>query len=82
MGGASAFMGVGVQKNHGMEEVLPMPQHPPTPPHPNGKPCLFFLVYINDLSEKITSAVKLFEDHTSLFSVVNEPNISASELSI
>ena len=41
---------------------------------------LFFLVYINDLSEKITSAVRLFADDTSFFSVVNGPNISANEL--
>ena len=41
---------------------------------------LFFLVYINDLSEKMTSTVKLFSDDTSLFSVVNEPNISANEI--
>ena len=30
---------------------------------------LFFLVYINDLSEKITSAVRLFADDTSLFTL-------------
>ena len=41
---------------------------------------LFFLVYINDLSEKITSTVKLVSDDTSFFSVVNDPNISANEL--
>ena len=41
---------------------------------------LLFLVYINDLSEKITSTVKLFADDTSLFSVVNGPNIPANEL--
>ena len=41
---------------------------------------LFFLVYINDLSEKITSRVKIFADGTSLFSVVNDTNISANEL--
>ena len=41
---------------------------------------LFLLVYINDLSEKITFTVKLFADDTSLFSVVNDSNISASEL--
>ena len=41
---------------------------------------LFFLVYINDLSEKITFTVKLFAEDTSLFSVVNDPNISVNEL--
>ena len=41
---------------------------------------LSFLVYIKDLSEKITSTVKLFADDTSLFLVVNDPNISANEL--
>ena len=30
--------------------------------------------------KKISSTVKLFADDTSLFSVVNEPNISANEL--
>ena len=39
---------------------------------------LFSLVYINDLSENITSTVKLFVDNTSLFSAVNDPNISAN----
>ena len=41
---------------------------------------LFFLVYIHDLSDKITSTAKLFADDTSFFSVVNDPNISANEL--
>ena len=41
---------------------------------------LFFLLCINDLSEKITSRVKLFADNTSLFSVVNNLNISANKL--
>ena len=41
---------------------------------------LFFLVYINDLSDKVTTTVKLFADDTSLFSVVNDPNISGYEL--
>ena len=41
---------------------------------------LFFLLYIIDLSEKITSTVKHFADDTSLFSAVNDPNISANEL--
>ena len=41
---------------------------------------LFFLVHIDDLSEKNTSTVKLFANDTSLFSGVNDPNISANEL--
>ena len=31
---------------------------------------LFFLVYINDLSENLLCGVKLFADDTSLFSIV------------
>ena len=31
---------------------------------------LFFLIYINDLTDGISSVVKLFADDTSLFSVV------------
>ena len=30
----------------------------------------FFLVYINDLPENVSCNVKLFVDHTSLFSVL------------
>ena len=41
---------------------------------------LFFLIYINDLSDNLLSTVKLFADDTSLFSVVNDSNISANEL--
>ena len=41
---------------------------------------LFFLIYINDLSDNIPSTVKLFADDTSLFSVVNDSNISANKL--
>ena len=40
----------------------------------------FFLIYINDLRDKLISTVKLFADDTSLFSVVNDSNISANEL--
>ena len=32
----------------------------------------FFLVYINDLPEGLTTNVKLFADDTSLFSVVHD----------
>ena len=41
---------------------------------------LLFLIYINDLPENLQSTVKLFEDDTSLFSIVYELNISASQL--
>ena len=39
----------------------------------------FFLIYINDLSDNLLSTVKLFADDT-LFSVINDSNISANEL--
>ena len=38
---------------------------------------LFFLIYINDLSEGLNSEVKLFADDTSLFSIVNSVNTAA-----
>ena len=41
---------------------------------------LFFLMYINDLPEGLNSEVKLFADDTSLFSIVNCVNTSASTL--
>ena len=41
---------------------------------------LFFLIYISDLSEGLNSEVKLFADDTSLFSIVNCVNTSASTL--
>ena len=41
---------------------------------------LLFLIYINDLSEGLSSNVKLFADHTSLFSVIHDSNTSALEL--
>ena len=41
---------------------------------------LFFLIYINDLSENIESTVKPFADDTSLFSVVHDNNTSAEVL--
>ena len=40
----------------------------------------FFLIYINGLSDNLLSTVKLFADDTSLFSVVNDSNISANGL--
>ena len=42
---------------------------------------LFFLIYIIDLSDDLSSNPKLFEDDTSLFSVVHDKNTSAKELS-
>ena len=41
---------------------------------------LLFLIYINDLSDKLSSNVKLFADDTSLFSVIHNINVSAGEL--
>ena len=41
---------------------------------------LLFLIYINDLEKNIKSNVKFFADDTMLFSVVNNPAISANEL--
>ena len=35
---------------------------------------LFFLTYINDLSENLKSTVKLFADDTLIFHVVKDPN--------
>ena len=41
---------------------------------------LLFLIYINDLERNIKSNVKYFADDTMLFSIVNDPVISANEL--
>ena len=41
---------------------------------------MLFLIYINDLSDGVKSEFKLFADDTTLFSVVNDINISASDL--
>ena len=41
---------------------------------------LLFFIYINDLEQNIKSNVNFFADDTMLFSVVNNPSISASEL--
>ena len=41
---------------------------------------LLYLIYINDLPENLQSTVKLLADDTSLFSIVYDPNISASQL--
>ena len=37
---------------------------------------LFFLVYINDLAENVSSHVKLFADDTSMFQIVSDVNLS------
>ena len=41
---------------------------------------MFFLIYINDLTDGTSSIVKLFADDTSLFSVAQNKNNSASQL--
>ncbi len=41
---------------------------------------LLFLVYINDLENNLKSNVKFFADDTMLYSIVRDPNISASDL--
>ena len=41
---------------------------------------LLFLIYINDLTENLSSNPKLFADDTSLFSVVRDLNTSAIEI--
>ena len=41
---------------------------------------LFFLTYINDLVDNLSSEAKLFADDTSLFSVVYDESISAEKL--
>ena len=41
---------------------------------------LLFLIYMNDLSNNLSSTAKLFADDTSLFSVVNDVNLSQFHL--
>ena len=41
---------------------------------------LFFLVYINDLTENLKCNVKLFADDTSIFTVVQDSNTAASDM--
>ena len=43
---------------------------------------LFFLIYINDLAEGISSTAKLFAEDTSLFSVVNDIDESANQMNL
>ena len=41
---------------------------------------LLFLIYINDLQVNIKSNVKFFADDAMLFSIIRDPQITASEL--
>ncbi len=41
---------------------------------------LFFLVYINDLTADLKCNVKLFADDTSLFTIIEEPNVAAEDM--
>ena len=41
---------------------------------------LLFLIYINDLSEGLSTNAKLFADNKSLFSVIHGSHISANDL--
>ena len=41
---------------------------------------LLFLVYRNDLEKNIKSKVKFFADDTMLYSVVNDPDLTAADL--
>lgn len=41
---------------------------------------LFFLIYINDLAEGISSTAKLFVDDTRIFSVVNDINVPPDQI--
>ena len=41
---------------------------------------LLFLIYINNLSDKLTNNAKLFAGDKSLFSVVHDVNTSAKDL--
>ena len=43
---------------------------------------LLLLVYINDLTESLSSNPKLLADNTSLFSVVHDLNTSVSEINV
>ena len=41
---------------------------------------LLFLIYIDDLSDDLSTTAKLFADNTSLFSIVQNVNTSVSHL--
>ena len=47
---------------------------------PQGSALGPFLIYINDLEKGIKSHINLFAADTSLFSIVKDPNTSATEL--
>ena len=49
-------------------------------PHGSVLGPLLFLIYINDLETNIKSNIKFFADDTMLFSIVNDPLISAIDL--
>ena len=40
----------------------------------------FFLIYINDPLDNLTSNTKLLADETSLFSTVTNPNVTANQI--
>ena len=44
-------------------------------PHGSVLGSLLFLIYVNDLTEDLTTSVKLFVDDTTLFSVVRGTHI-------
>ena len=41
---------------------------------------LFFLMYINDLGNNLSSTVKLFADDASIFSIVHDLDLSSKQL--
>ena len=41
---------------------------------------LFFLIYINDLGNNLSSTVKLFADDRSIFSIVHDIDLSSKQL--
>ena len=41
---------------------------------------LFFLIYINDLGNNLSSTAKLFADDTSIFSIVHDIDLSSKQL--
>ena len=43
---------------------------------------LLFLIYMNDLPDRLNSIAKLIADDTSLFSIVHNPNESAKHLNL
>ena len=43
---------------------------------------LFFLIYINDLTQNLKCSVKLFADDSSLFTIVQDPAIAARDMNL